>query len=93
MLLDPATGMFWGGILQSYQFTKVGDAIADVTPTKAIGYFGDLKVTFPCGFWTFLGMGRSVVDEDDIVIANSPVKNTYTYGGVAITSTRTLKAV
>ncbi|PKN45194.1 MAG: hypothetical protein CVU59_09755 [Deltaproteobacteria bacterium HGW-Deltaproteobacteria-17] len=82
-----ATGMFWGGILQSYQFTMAGDpsAIADVTPVKSIGYFGDLKVTFPCGFWTFLGMGRSVVDEDDIVVANSPVKNTYYYGGVALT--------
>ena len=79
-----ATGMFWGGIMQSYQFTKISDVIADVTPVKSIGYFGDLKVTFPCGFWTFLGVGRNVVDEDDIVTANSPVKNTYLYGGVAL---------
>jgi len=81
-----ATGMFWGGILQSYQFTMAGDpsAIADVTPIKSIGYFGDIKVTFPCGVWSFLGVGRNVVDEDDIVVANSPVKNTYIYGGIAI---------
>ncbi len=80
-----ALGMFWGGILTSYQFTKVSDVIADVTPVKSIGYFGDLKVTFPCGFWTFLGVGRNVVDEDDIVTAGTPVKNTYVYGGIAMT--------
>ncbi len=82
--IGQATGMFWGGILTSYQFTKVDNLVTDVTPTKSIGYFGDLKVTFPCGFWTFVGAGRNVVDEDDIVLENTPVTNTYVYGGVAL---------
>lgn len=79
-----AVGMFWGGILQSYQFTMVDSHIADVTPVKSIGYFSDVKATFPNGLWAFAGVGRNVVDEDDIVNANSPVKNTYVWGGVAI---------
>ncbi len=79
-----ATGMFWGGILQSFQFVRMQDEIVDVTPVKSIGFFSDLKVLFPCGFWAFGGMGRNVVDEDDIVIQYSPVKNTIFYGGVAL---------
>jgi len=82
--IGQATGMFWGGILTSYQFTKVDDLVTDVTPTKSIGYFGDLKVTFPCGVWAFAGAGRNVVDEDDIVLAGTPVTNTYLYGGLAL---------
>jgi hypothetical protein len=81
--IGQATGMFWGGIIQSYQFTKVDGLVTDVTPTNSIGYFGDLKVTFACGFWTFLGASRNVVDQDDIVLEGSPVTNTYFYGGVA----------
>lgn len=80
-----AVGMFWGGLLQSYQFTLVDSHIADVTPVKSIGYFADIKASFPNGWWTFAGVGRNVVDEDDIVTANSPVKNTYVWGGLAIT--------
>ncbi|MGM0596944.1 MAG: hypothetical protein ACQES9_07905 [Myxococcota bacterium] len=81
--MGQAIGMYWGGILQTFDFVKEsGGNIVDANPIKSIGYFADLKVVFPCGFGFMGGYGINNIDEDDLTTSNRS-SNRIIYGGLS----------
>ncbi|MDA3863802.1 MAG: hypothetical protein PF689_08050 [Deltaproteobacteria bacterium] len=79
--MGQAIGMYWGGIIQTFDFVRESGVITDANPIKSIGYFADLKVLFPCGFGFMGGYGINNVDEDDLTTSNRS-SNRIIYGGL-----------